>query len=249
MNNVRELKDYQIILLGIFIAIGAIISTMILSGGIVKFKKLSTEAITITGSAQKTVRSDFAVWKAGFETRGTDLKAAYAKLQQDSKQVENFLKSRGFQDKDINFSGITTQTLYKKSPSGFDTNEIDGYRLSQNIQASSASIDKITAISRDSTALINEGVALNSYNPEYYYSQLESLKVKMLASAAENAKQRAKSMAESTGNEIGVLNSAKMGVFQITPVNSTDVSDWGINDTTSIEKKVTAVVSATFSLR
>ncbi|MFA5160529.1 MAG: SIMPL domain-containing protein, partial [Candidatus Omnitrophota bacterium] len=42
--------------------------------------------------------------------------------------------------------------------------------------------------------------------------------------------------------------SAKMGVFQITPVNSTEISDWGMNDTTSLDKKVTAVVNASFSI-
>ena len=39
-----------------------------------------------------------------------------------------------------------------------------------------------------------------------------------------------------------------MGVFQITPRNSTDVSDYGINDTSSREKDVTAVVTVTFGL-
>ncbi|HOG24446.1 MAG TPA: SIMPL domain-containing protein, partial [Candidatus Omnitrophota bacterium] len=44
------------------------------------------------------------------------------------------------------------------------------------------------------------------------------------------------------------MRSARMGVFQITPVNSTSVSDWGENDTSSVEKKVTAVVNASFSI-
>jgi len=39
-----------------------------------------------------------------------------------------------------------------------------------------------------------------------------------------------------------------VGVFQITPRNSTDVSDYGINDTSSREKDVTAVVTITFGL-
>jgi len=39
-----------------------------------------------------------------------------------------------------------------------------------------------------------------------------------------------------------------MGVFQITPVNSNEVADSGVNDTSSWEKKVTAVVSATFGI-
>ena len=39
-----------------------------------------------------------------------------------------------------------------------------------------------------------------------------------------------------------------MGVFQITPAFSTQVTDYGINDTSSRLKDVTAVVSATFAV-
>ena len=44
------------------------------------------------------------------------------------------------------------------------------------------------------------------------------------------------------------MRSARMGVFQITPINSFEISDWGTNDTSSFEKKVTAVVNVTFSI-
>ena len=55
-------------------------------------------------------------------------------------------------------------------------------------------------------------------------------------------------MVKATGNKIGFIRSARMGVFQITPITSTDVSDWGVNDTSSLEKKVMAVVSASFAI-
>ena len=71
----------------------------------------------------------------------------------------------------------------------------------------------------------------------------------MLTKASENARQRAESMVKATGNKIGFMRSAKMGVFQITPANSTEISDYGVNDITSLDKKVTAVVSASFSIR
>jgi len=60
--------------------------------------------------------------------------------------------------------------------------------------------------------------------------------------------QRAQSMVNATGNKIGFMRSAKMGVFRIPPVNSTEISDYGINDVTSLYKKVTAVVSASFAI-
>ena len=44
------------------------------------------------------------------------------------------------------------------------------------------------------------------------------------------------------------MRSSNQGVYQVTPRDSTDVSDYGINDTTSREKDVNAVVSATFAV-
>jgi uncharacterized protein len=40
-----------------------------------------------------------------------------------------------------------------------------------------------------------------------------------------------------------------VGVFQVTSPNSTQVSDYGEYDTSTLEKDVTAVVNVTFSLR
>jgi len=47
---------------------------------------------------------------------------------------------------------------------------------------------------------------------------------------------------------VAAIRSAKMGTFQITPVNSYDVSWYGENDTSSYEKKVMAVVNASFAI-
>ena len=103
-------------------------------------------------------------------------------------------------------------------------------------------------VSRESTELIDQNIDFESSAPEYFYTKLDELKIEMLAKATENAKARAENMVKATGNKIGSIRSAKMGVFQITPINSTEVSDWGVNDTTSLEKRVTAVVTASFAI-
>ena len=85
--------------------------------------------------------------------------------------------------------------------------------------------------------------------PQYHYSQLADLKVKLLQKATSDARDRAKSMLKSNHNRLGKIRSARMGVFQITPVDSNDVSDSGYNDLSSIEKKVTAVANVTFAIK
>jgi hypothetical protein len=70
----------------------------------------------------------------------------------------------------------------------------------------------------------------------------------MLAEATKDAKERAKQIAENTGSSVGSVRSARMGVLQITPSDSNEVSGLGINDTSSLEKDITAVVNIEFEV-
>jgi uncharacterized protein len=130
-----------------------------------------------------------------------------------------------------------------------ESNVVEGYRLSQSLEIGSHDVLKISEVSRRSTELINQEIEFISEAPQYLYTKLSDLKLEMLSEATQNAVKRAEQMAQATSGKIGIMRSAKMGVFQITPISSVDVSDWGMNDTTSFEKKVMAVVKADFSIR
>jgi hypothetical protein len=219
-----------------------------LSKGFLKITKFVREQVTVTGSAQKEIKSDYIVWKSSFSIRQADLKTGYRKLNDDLEKVKKYLTEKGIGEKQIIVSQISTSKVYKKNEKGNDTNEIQWYILSQDIEVRSKDVEKVDNVSREATDLIEENIELESQAPEYFYTRLDELKIEMLAMATENAKLRAENMVKATGNKIGNIRSARMGVFQITPVTSTDVSDWGVNDTSSLEKKVTAVVSASFAI-
>ena len=248
MESSRVLRNSQIIILGVCIAVATIVSSTILSKGFLKVTKFVKEQITVTGSAQNEIKSDYIVWRGSFSVREVDLKTAYKKLSEDLEIIKKYLIGKGVNEKEIVFSQISTNKIYKKNEKGNDTNDVEWYVLSQTVQIASKDVDKVDMVSRASTELINENIELESQAPEYFYTKLDELKVEMLAKATENAKLRAENMVKATGNKIGFIRSARMGVFQITPVTSTEVSDWGVNDTSSIEKKVTAVVTASFAI-
>ncbi|MCX5715487.1 MAG: SIMPL domain-containing protein [Candidatus Omnitrophica bacterium] len=242
------LKNSQIIVLGVCIAVATIVSSVILSGGFLKVMKFTRENINVTGSATKEIKSDYIVWKATFSRREPDMAAAYKKIKEDLEKAKQYLVSKGVNEKEVIISQITTTTIYKKNEKGNDTNDIQGYRLFQGIEIRSNDVDKIDRVSRESTELIDQGVEFESDAPQYFYTKIDQLKIEMLALATANAKERAQSMVRAAGNKIGLMRSARMGVFQITPVTSTDVSDYGENDTTSLDKKVMAVVSVSFAI-
>lgn len=249
MDKIREIKDYQIVILGLIIALGAILSTMIFSHAAVSYQKLQNQTLSVTGSASREVASDKAVLQAYYETRSKDLKSGYAKMNADKNNIKAFLIKNGMKEEDIVFTPVSSYSVNKKLINGYDSNEIDGYRLSQNVSVSSNDVEAVAKIGDSLNSLIAQNVELTSSYVEYYVSNLSDLKVKMLAEATKDAKQRAKSMIESTGGHIGALNSARMGVFQIVAKDSTDVSDSGIYDTRAKVKKINAVVNATFTIK
>ena len=247
-NRFSFLKNTQIIILGLCIAGATIGASIIFSKGFLSVTKFMREQIAVTGSAQKAIKSDYAVWTGAFARREPLMADAFTKLGEDLVKVRKYLITQGIAEKDIIVNQIETETIYKKNEKGNNTNDIEGYRLRQTVELRSNDVEKIARISREATGLIHEGVEFYSGSPEYFYTKLDELKVEMLAEATENAKLRAENMVKATGNRIGFMRSARMGVFQITPVNSTEVSSWGMNDTSSLEKKVTAVVSASFAI-
>jgi hypothetical protein len=55
-------------------------------------------------------------------------------------------------------------------------------------------------------------------------------------------------LAENSGSRVGRLRSASQGVFQITPRFSTEIEDYGMSDTTTVDKTAKAVVTMEFSI-
>ncbi|MDD5504317.1 MAG: SIMPL domain-containing protein [Candidatus Omnitrophica bacterium] len=248
MEGIKLLRSTQIIILGVCFVIATIVSTMILSNGLLKVKQFSSQVISVTGSAEKKIVSDYIVWQAEFSRRDPVLKSAYNGLQEDLKAVKGYMFLKGIKEDELTISPVYTKTLYRKNERGHDTNEIEAYELSCVVEIKSYDVIRVDNISRMSTELIDAGIRFISSPPQFFYTKLSDLKVEMLSMATEDAKRRAVSMADSTKNKIGAIRSARMGVFQIVPVTSTDVSWYGENDTSSLEKKVVAVVSAVFAV-
>ena len=116
-----------------------------------------------------------------------------------------------------------------------------GYELTQSIQIESKNVNKVEKISREITELLNKGVEVYSEPPRYYYTKLANLKVEMISKATEDARIRAENIAKFSGGSLGKLESAKMGVFQITGQNSKENYSWGGTFNTSSKQKTASI--------
>lgn len=121
------------------------------------------------------------------------------------------------------------------------TETFTGYNLTQNVQVESKEVTKIENISREVTELINSGVELYSNSPEYYYTKLSELKLKMVSEATKDAKLRAENIADNAGSNLGDLKKTEMGVFQIVAQNSSEDYSWGGSFNTSSKNKTATI--------
>lgn len=234
-------------LAAIALAAGLVVSTVVVARALVRIK--SDETIQVTGSAKRRIRSDLIVWDATVNARGADLATAYHQLAAGVPKVTAYLIKKGIPKAEMQVGPVVTTALHPHDKQGQAIEDtITGYSLAQTIEVRSKNVDRVAEVSREATELINDGVAIDSDEPEYHYTKLGDLKIQMLAEAAKDARVRAEQIAGSTGAHIGALRSARMGVIQINPADSTEVSNEGNNDTSSLDKDIITVVGATFAL-
>lgn len=239
----EKLEKYQLIILGLILALGLIISVKVGTAAI------SKDSISATGSAYEIVKSDSGSMDLTLNVREVTKLKSLAVAQKQLPIIKAYLKAKGFEDKDIDIKSASGYYTYKYTSSGASTNEIAYYNLTQTISIKSDNVNKIKDVSLNVQSLANRGIDIDATQVQYSYSKLSDLKVKLLGEATKDAKKRASAMLKATHNRTGKIQSVKMGVFQITPVDSTDVSDSGISDTSTIEKKITSVANVVFQIK
>lgn len=240
----KKIEVFQVLIVGLLFSLSVIISTSLVTS------TLSRSGLDVTGSAVAVVKSDSASWNLDITTSASSTKKAFSELVLNKNEVVTYLKLKGFTEKDIAFQNTNTYPVYKTAvDTGEALSSVDHYVASQTITVTSNNIALIKDVSLDVENLLNKGIDLKSNPPAYFYTKLADLKVKLLNEASEDAKKRANAMLKNTGSRVGTIKSIKAGVFQITPPNSTDVSDYGYYDTSTIDKKVTAVTQVTFRIK
>jgi hypothetical protein len=211
--------------------------------------KGEAKAISVTGSAKKAIRSDLIVWAGKISVNHPDLGKGYEALKLATDKTLAYLKSQRISEDAIKLSAIWTGKHFARDSMGHETEKVSSYDLVETVQVTSGDVEHVAEVARNVTGLIKEGVMVESIAPTYLYTKLADLKIEMLAEATKDATARAQQIAGNSGAKLGGIRDARMGVMQINPIHSNSVSDGGNNDTSSLEKEVTAVVSARFDLR
>jgi hypothetical protein len=235
-------------LAGLFLAVGLVLSSMLGTAAWVKIK--NSQFITSKGSTRKNVKSDLVVWSGSFVTEAPTLLEAQHNLKADAAEVGEFLNQNGVTNavfKPIAIEEIQASVSNETNGESVSRQRTVGYKLTQKVRVESENVERLAGL--DTTPLVEQGVLFTTEPPQFLYTKVAEEKIEMLADATKDARARAEQIAAQGSRSIANLHDAEMGVFQITPLHESNTSGEGESDTSSMEKTITAVVTATFLLK
>ena len=233
-------------LLGVSLALGFVWGMSRISSAVTNYKQ--SNVVRVKGYAEHPLVSDRAEWSCTVYSRNETLAAANQTLKEHVGKCFGLLGSAGVKSDEL-FVGMPDITRkYKLDSRGNSTNELDHFVLARRVVVKSGDVGLVQRVALDMARLLDEGIELSISSPEYTSTEIEQIKIDLLSKATSNGYERARTLAEGSHGRIGGLVSAQQGVFQIVPENSTDVSDWGRYDTSTIRKTVKAVVTLEFAV-
>jgi hypothetical protein len=228
-------RDRLSLLIGLtLLAIAVLLGSIAIGHGI--RDRGQNNVVTVTGSAKQQVTSDFAIWDLSVTSQQAGAAPAAKQLAGWTAQIRAFLTAQGIQSDEVTVQPVSTQVVNPTSNNGAST-QVIGYQVTRNFEVRSARVDVVAKTAEASAKL------------QYVLTKLGDIRPKLLAEAVRDAQNRGKVLVEASGAKLGKLRDVQVGVFQVTSPNSTQVSDYGVYDTSTLKKDVTSVVNVTFALR
>ena len=228
------------------LAIGvAIVLTAHIFSGTIHDVRHTNDTLSVTGSARVPISADLVKWTLTVGPEAPTPAAAARLLRRQSALVRKFLRVAGIPADAISPSVVTSREIV--IPLVHHRRRIC-YRVDQQLEVSTRQIDVVEQAATGVGGLIERGIDVSADPLEYISTELTTAKLTALEKATEEAHRRAEILVHGLGGKLGRMRASSQGVYQVTPRDSTDVSDYGINDRSSRDKDVNAVVSATFAV-
>jgi len=142
------------------------------------------------------------------------------KLGQQTGDVVAFLRQAGFEDVEIT---IPAYNIVDKLAERYGSENTPTYRYiaSQKMVVKSKNVDLVARSASNISMLGTKGILFEaseySSPVSYLFTDLNSIKPKMLEEATKNAKESAEEFAKASGSSVGRIRRASQGVFSILP--------------------------------
>lgn len=224
----------------IVIAVAAVACACVL-GRAYTYKFRAQDTIVVTGLGETEFSSDLIVWSGVLTAEAQNAAEGYAQIEASKAKVQQYLAAKGLPAEAAVFEFVNVDKQFSpvyNANGNWAGQRFSGYALRQRFTVESKEVEKVETISREISSLIAQGVSIEAYAPDYYYTQLDDVKMGLIETASADARSRAQKIAANAGAKIGRVASARMGVFQITGANSNEeFSAGGSFNTSSRNKK------------
>jgi hypothetical protein len=248
MENIKRLFNYSEprIASATVLVLGGIIIALIGWRGAYQIK-VANDVVEVTGSAKEAVTADHGKWTIHLEAKvpTSDQQSGFDRLQKATETIVAYLNQNGF---DNIGTPVATSFPNYTYPQYSEPILVD-YTVARDIIVQSDNIDSISVLANNIAPLMGSGYTVSTYGLELTYQKLDEVRVRLLAKAIADAKDRADAIAKESGRVVGALRSSSSGVVQVLASGSVDISDYGAYDTQSKNKDVMVTVHAQFKLK
>ena len=236
----------------LILALASILCAVVL-GRAYTYKYRSQDTIVVNGLGETEFVSDLIVWSGELTTESQSVAPGYAQLEANKQKVQKYLADKGIPAENIVFGFVNVNKQYEPvygANGNWAGQRFTGYMLRQRFTVESTDVEKVEVVSREISSLIAQGVSIEAYAPDYYYTKLDDVKMGLIETASADARTRAEKIADNAGTRIGRVASARMGVFQITGANTNEeFSAGGSFNTSSRTKKARITMRIEYRLK
>lgn len=210
------MKDSKLIISSAILAVSVVILGLCLKGGIDNFVNRDRE-VTVRGLCEKEVQATKVTWPIVTKDMGNDLPTLYDKIQSNNNAIITFLKANGLDESEIS---VNAPQVTDNLANSYDASRVQyRYSVTNVLVVTSSKIDLIRSLINKQGDLLRQGIAIVAgdwnYPTKYEYTELNSIKPEMIASATANARQAADKFAADSGSRLGKIKTASQGQFSI----------------------------------
>lgn len=250
-NETHRLSIYSSAIL----AVGLVLAGWVL-GGEIRGIRMADRYVAVRGLAERTVKSDLAIWHLPFVEAGNDLQATFSKSEQDQHAVLDFLAQQGIPKSEITL-GQPSVTDMAANQYSAQNSRANRYIVRQQIIVRSKNVDGVAAAVQKTSELVARGVVLSggpNYAPgtsgvSYLFTGLNDIKPEMITEATRNARVAAERFAADSHSKVGMIRQASQGLFTISDADASSNGGGGYYPSGGgVMKKVRVVTTIDYYL-
>ena len=194
------------------IAVGIALMGLFIKAGIDNFANKDRK-VTVKGLAEREVPADKVTWSIGTKVTGNDLPLLYENINIQTDKIRRFLRQNGLEEKEITVNPPSISDLEAREWG--DNQKNFRYIVTTTITVATNKVTEVNAAIFKQAELLKQGVAIENSSPDYEYASFQKMKPEMMAEAIKNAQKTAEQFAEASNCDLGSIQTAGQGQFEI----------------------------------